>query len=95
MRFKKAILRGAGYEPLVRYVCELQDGSYAVKSVRSYEKWLTEGRGEDDWIGWPNKDVYDYDKPLFLKLLNLFGAEETKELAKEWDALSENLATQL
>lgn len=85
--FKKAMLRAYGSEPLIRFVAKKNDGTVMVRNERSYMAWL-EGMAANDWIGWPAKDVYDYDEETYRKLRALYEEGRCDDLEQEWRNLS-------
>jgi len=83
MKFRKVILCGSRLEPLIRYVARMDDGTLVVRNERSYQEWES-GGAADDWIGWPNHDVYKYDEKTFKKLKTLFERGMKSEIEKAW-----------
>jgi hypothetical protein len=85
--FRKAMLRAHGGEPIIRFVAKRDDGTIMVRNERSYKAWL-DGAAANDWIGWPTKDVYDYDEEIYWKLRALYEEGRRYDLEREWMNLS-------
>ena len=62
-QYNRVILRGYKNEPLLRFACRRQDGIIMIRNDRSMEEFR-HGLAEDDWIGWPVLDVFQYDNIL-------------------------------
>ncbi|HEV8326173.1 MAG TPA: hypothetical protein VGQ08_01710 [Nitrospiraceae bacterium] len=84
--FKMAVLRAYGQEPVLRYVAKRSNGGIMVVSESGYQSWRA-GRGIPRWIGWPKKDIFDYDEAVFRRLHNLYQSGNTNELFEAWGKL--------
>lgn len=84
--FKMAVLRAYGQEPLLRYVARRDNGVIMVVSKRGYQSWRA-GRRIPKWIGWPKKDLFDYDEAAYLRLCDLYRNGHAQQLDQEWNNL--------
>jgi hypothetical protein len=84
--FKMAILRAYGQEPLLRYVAKRSNGGTMIVSESGYQSWQA-GKGIPRWIGWPKKDLFDYDEAVYRRLCNLYRNGDEQQLDEEWNKL--------
>ncbi|MCH7501645.1 MAG: hypothetical protein IH886_16885 [Nitrospinae bacterium] len=54
-----------------------------VKSESAYLKWK-EGKGVDNWIGWPPEDVFEFNPHLYKQLVALNQKGKISELKTKW-----------
>ncbi len=81
-----AVLRAYGQEPLLRYVARRGNGGIMVVSESGYRSWQA-GKGIPRWIGWPKKDLFDYDEDVYGKLCDLYRNGFEQQLDQEWNKL--------
>lgn len=85
--YQRAILRACGDEPLLRYVSRREDGTIMVRNERTMQM-LENGIENNDWIGWPMKDVYPYNPSTLEVLSRLFREGREAELIRAWNGLA-------
>lgn len=82
--FQIAILRAFGDEPLIRYVANGAQ-RVMVRSEQSMRRWQRGEGGENDWIGWPRREIYKYNPQVFERLTLLFQSGKKNELRQAWE----------
>lgn len=85
--FKISMLRAYGQEPILRYMARRNDDSVMIINENGFEAWNA-GRKIRQWIGWPKKDLFDYDEAVYMQLRSLYEEGRIRELNDEWMKLT-------